>query len=63
MNRSIPPCSPKPDAAKAVGPRNDAEKRLYDLVVEGLSSGEGTEYGGVDALAAEFRDRLKSRRG
>jgi hypothetical protein len=33
-----------PRAADAVGPQNEAEHRLYELIMEGLNSGEGTEY-------------------
>ncbi|SOZ14670.1 conserved hypothetical protein [Cupriavidus taiwanensis] len=65
MARLTPPSSQKylmPLAADAVGPQNEAEHRLYELIVEGLSSGEGTEYNRVDEFAAEFRARLQGRK-
>lgn len=43
MARLTPPSSQKyllPHAADAVGPQNEAERRLYELIVEGLNSGE-----------------------
>jgi hypothetical protein len=64
MARLTPPSSHKylmPHAADAVGPQNEAERRLYALIVEGLHSGEGTEYGRVDEFATEFRARLQDR--
>ncbi|MGN5477373.1 hypothetical protein ACTMU2_12140 [Cupriavidus basilensis] len=39
--------------------RDEAEHRLYELIEEGLNSGEGTEYERVEEFAAEFRARLK----
>lgn len=65
MARLTPPSSQKylmPRAADAVGPQNEAEHRLYELIVEGLSSGEGTGYERVDEFAAKFRARLQSRK-
>lgn len=65
MARLTPPSSQKyllPRAADAVGPQNEAERRLYELILEGLNSGEGTEYARVDEFAAEFRARLQNRK-
>jgi len=65
MARLTPPSSTKylmPRAADAVGPQNEAEHRLYELIAEGLNGGEGTEYERVDEFAAEFRARLQSRK-
>ena len=65
MARSIPPSSQKyllPRDADAVGPQNKAEHRLYELIMEGLNSGEGTEYARVEEFAAEFRARLQNRK-
>ncbi|NYI01217.1 hypothetical protein [Cupriavidus plantarum] len=63
MARPTPPRSQKyllPRSADAVGPQNDAEQRLYELIMQGLNSGEGTEYAHVDDFAAEFRARLQN---
>lgn len=65
MARLTPPSSQKyllPRAADAVGPQNEAEHRLYELIMEGLNNGEGTEYARVDEFAAEFRARLQNRK-
>ncbi|MEC3767871.1 hypothetical protein [Cupriavidus sp. SS-3] len=65
MARLTPPSSPKfllPRAADAVGPQNEAERRLYERIVDGLNSGEGTEYARVEDFAAEFRARLRNRK-
>ncbi len=65
MARLTPPTSQKylmPRAADAVGPQNEAEHRLYELIMEGLNSGEGTEYEGVEQFATEFRTRLQQRK-
>ncbi len=64
MARLTPPPSQKylmPRVADAVGPHNEAERQLYEQIVEGLHSGEGTEYEHVEAFAAELRARLKHR--
>ena len=64
MARLTPPLSPKdpiPLAADAVGPQNEAEHRLYELIMEGLNSGEGTEFERVEEFASKFRARLRNR--
>ena len=50
-----------PHGADAVGPQNEAEHRLYELIMDGLNSGEGTEFERVEEFAAEFRARLRNR--
>ncbi|CAG2136220.1 hypothetical protein LMG31506_01630 [Cupriavidus yeoncheonensis] len=50
-----------PRAADAVGPQNEAEHRLYELIMEGLNSGDGAEFERVEEFAAEFRARLRNR--
>ncbi|MBY4949175.1 hypothetical protein K6V92_21460 [Cupriavidus respiraculi] len=65
MARLTPPSSQKyemPRAADADGPQNEAEQRLYELIVEGLESGDGRDYKRVEEFGAEFRARLHSRR-
>ncbi|WP_265919896.1 hypothetical protein [Cupriavidus nantongensis] len=65
MARLTPPSSPKyllSRAADAVGPQHEAERRLYESIMEGLNSGEGTEYTRVEEFAAEFRARLQNRK-
>ncbi|CAG2157243.1 hypothetical protein [Cupriavidus numazuensis] len=65
MARLTPPLLPKdpvPRADDAVGPQNEVEHRLYELIEEGLNSGEGTEYERVEEFAAEYRARLQSRK-
>lgn len=65
MARLTPPRSQKyllPRSADAVGPQDEAELRLHELIMEGLNSGEGTEYAHVDEFAAEFRARLQNRK-
>ncbi|CAG9185489.1 hypothetical protein [Cupriavidus pampae] len=51
-----------PLAADAIGPRSDADLLLYELIMEGLNSGEGTEYALVDKFATEFHARLRNRK-
>jgi hypothetical protein len=51
-----------PRAADAVGPQNEAERHLYELIMEGLNSGPGTEYASVEEFAAEFRAGLQNRK-
>lgn len=65
MTRPIPPLSHRDPAATATGPGgpvNDAERRLQQLVMDGINSGPGRHYDDVEQLAAELRDRLKNRR-
>lgn len=50
-----------PRDADAVGPQNDAERRLYDLVMEGLNSDPSSETS-VAELTAELRARIQAKR-
>ncbi|PHV06034.1 hypothetical protein CSQ96_18425 [Janthinobacterium sp. BJB412] len=49
-----------PCDANAVGPQNDAERRLYELVMEGINSGPAVEIS-VAELVAELRARIRPR--
>lgn len=44
-----------PLPADATGPQNEAERRLYDLILQGLDSGEGKVYECIEDLGAELR--------
>ena len=50
-----------PRDANAVGPQNEAEQRLYDLVKEGIDAGPSQETSIAD-LSAELRARIRSKR-
>lgn len=50
-----------PRDANAVGPQNDAERRLYDLIQEGINGGPSQETSIAD-LSAELRARIRSKR-
>ncbi len=49
-----------PRDANAVGPQNEAEQRLYDLVKEGMDGGPSTETSIAD-LSAELRARIRAK--
>lgn len=49
-----------PRDADAVGPQNDAERQLYELVMEGINSGPAVETS-VAELVAELRARICAR--
>jgi hypothetical protein len=49
-----------PRDADAVGPQNDDERRLYELVMEGIDSGPAIETS-VAELVAELRARIRAR--
>jgi hypothetical protein len=64
MATSTTPADPKylmPRDADAVGPQNDAERRLYDLVMEGIRSGPSRETS-IAELTAELRARIQAKR-
>ena len=64
MTTVTTPVAPKflmPRDADAVGPQNEAERRLYELVMEGLNSGPSPTTN-VAELAAELRARIRTRR-
>lgn len=50
-----------PRDADAVGPQNEAERRLYALVKEGLDSGPSLDTS-IAELSAELRARIRSKR-
>ncbi len=57
------PDNPKylmPRDADAAGPQNDAERRLYELVMEGIKSGPAVE-ASVAELVAELRVRIRAK--
>ena len=47
--------------ADAVGPQNDAEGRLFELVMEGVNSGP-SQTTTVAELASELRARIRAKR-
>jgi hypothetical protein len=64
MSTPTAPENPKylmPRDADAVGPQNDAERRLYELVMEGINSGPAVETS-VEELVAELRARIRAKR-
>lgn len=64
MTTFTTPADPKylmPRDADVVGPQNDAERRLYDLVMEGINSGPSRETSIAD-LVAELRARIQVKR-
>ncbi|RXZ38636.1 hypothetical protein D9O50_03780 [Oxalobacteraceae bacterium CAVE-383] len=50
-----------PRDADAVGPQNDAERRLYALIKESIESGPSVETG-ITELTNELRARIHSKR-
>ncbi|MBA5639320.1 hypothetical protein H3H37_19855 [Duganella sp. LX20W] len=50
-----------PPDADVVGPQNEAERRLYELVMEGINSGPSPKTS-VAALAEELRARIRPKR-
>jgi|GEM_PF-6045987 len=50
-----------PRDSNAVGPQNEAERRLYELIKEGMDSGPSQEISIAD-LSTELRDRIRSKR-
>ena len=64
MTTVTTPVAPKflmPRDADAVGPQNEAERRLYDLVMEGINSGPSSTTG-IAELSAELRARIRAKR-
>ena len=64
MTTSIPPKSQQflmPRDPKAVGPQNDSERRLFELIKEGLDDGVVHETT-IDELTAELRKRIQKKR-
>jgi hypothetical protein len=46
---------PLPEVPESYGPRNEEEKRVYELVKEALDSGPGMTYASVADLIADLR--------
>jgi hypothetical protein len=64
MTTAIKPLDPKflmPRDADAVGPQNEAERRLYELVMEGVNSGPSQKTS-IAELTAELRARIRAPR-
>jgi hypothetical protein len=49
---------PLPEVPESCGPRNDEERRIFELVRKGIESGPGIEYPNAEAFAAEFRAQI-----
>lgn len=50
-----------PRDADAIGPQNDAERRLYELIMEGINSGPSLETT-IAELGSELRARIRAKR-
>ena len=50
-----------PSDPKAVGPQNDSERRLFELIKEGLDEGAMHETT-IDELTVELRKRIQKKR-
>ncbi|HWW68677.1 MAG TPA: hypothetical protein VN089_01950 [Duganella sp.] len=50
-----------PRDADAVGPQNDAERRLYELIMEGVNSGPSPKTS-IAELTGELRARIRAKR-
>lgn len=50
-----------PRDANAISPQNEAERRLYELVKEGIDSGPSQETSIAD-LSVELRARIRNKR-
>jgi hypothetical protein len=64
MTTSTTPVAPKflmPRDADAVGPQNEAERRLHALVMEGIHSGPSPKTT-IAGLAGELRARIHTKR-
>lgn len=63
MTTVTTPAAPKflmPRDADAVGPQNEAEQRLYKLVMKGINSG-ASEKTSIEDLTAELRARIRAK--
>lgn len=64
MTTVTTPVAPKflmPRDADAVGPQNEAERRLYELVMEGVNSGPSPATS-IAELTGELRARIRAKR-
>jgi uncharacterized protein YoaH (UPF0181 family) len=50
-----------PRDENAVGPQNEAERRLYELVIEGINSGPSIKTS-IAELTTELRTRIRTKR-
>lgn len=50
-----------PRDADAVGPQNEAERRLYELIMEGVNGGPSTKTS-IAELTDELRARIRAKR-
>ena len=57
----MPPKFLMPRDADAVGPQNDAERRLYELIMEGVNSGPSPKTS-IAELTDELRARIRAKR-
>ena len=64
MTTATPPADPKvqmPLDAGAIGPQNEAERQLYELVMEGVNSGPSQKTS-IAELTGELRERIRAKR-
>ncbi len=64
MTAILKPLDPKfllPRDAEAIGPQNEAERRLYELILEGVNSGPAIETS-IAELTAELQERIRLKR-
>jgi len=64
MTTVTTPAAPKiltPREADAAGPQNEAERRLYELIMEGVNNGPSPETN-IGDLTRELRERIRARR-
>ena len=64
MTTITTPVAPKflmPRDADAVGPQNEAERRLYELIMEGVNSGPSPKTS-IAELTGELRARIHTKR-
>lgn len=57
----VPPKFQMPRDENAVGPQNEAERRLYELVIEGINSGPSIKTS-IAELTTELRTRIRTKR-
>ncbi|MET0266859.1 MAG: hypothetical protein ABW202_14725 [Duganella sp.] len=64
MTTATTPVAPKflmPRDEAAVGPQNDAERRLYELIMEGVNNGP-SPVTSIAELTSELRARIRDKR-
>lgn len=50
---------PTPEVPESYGPRNEEERRIYNLVKEGLDNGPGKTYASGADFIAELRTSIR----